>query len=118
MNNGLPNKVVLEIKLLAPPPSFKNHKRVTRSGAMITRPDIKERMERIEDALESALRLAFQQSKGATSMDVSLPSWIASCVPGDDSWNEVPEIAIKGILSDEPTLRIEIEEILDTSGRL
>lgn len=111
MTNTSPNKIVLEAVTELPVPSFKNRKRVTPSGGLITDPAVKARLNDLTDAFVCALLLAYQTAGGATSTGCSLQSWIASCLPKDDCWTCVPEIIARAELAEKPSVRIEIEEI-------
>ena len=59
---------------------------------MITAPDAQKRKEAITQAIVSQLRSFFQTGEGGTLTGVSLQSQIASSLPADDCWTEIPEI--------------------------
>jgi len=96
-------KIVLEIKGLGKVPSFKNAKRAfawmdKKTGKImarpITLPEHREWMQKAARLFESQLRSAFQIATGATPMDASLRSLIAS-LPPDDCWTAIPEHFVK-----------------------
>jgi len=74
--------------------SFKNSKMLSR-GRLITDPTKQKKMERYTQAIELQLRSLYQTAGGETGTGLSLPSWIASCVPLDDSIQWVPEINVR-----------------------
>jgi hypothetical protein len=83
-------KIVLEVKHQGHVPSFKNCKRVVRNH-LITRPDVKKWMERCIQSFESQLFCDTVINADETLMAPSLPSWIASSLPLDDSRQWMPE---------------------------
>lgn len=70
--------------------SFKNSKMMAR-GRLITDPRKQKAMDSYISALESALYSAYQTYVTETQTECSLASWIASCVPADDSWKHIPK---------------------------
>lgn len=91
-----PVTVTLQIRGQGPITSFKNSKMLSR-GRLITSPIKQKQMEGYIRAIESQLRSEYQTSGGETQTGHSLASWIASCVPLDDSIQWVPEITIKAV---------------------
>lgn len=63
-------------------------------GRLITDPRKGKHMEAYTQAIESQLRSAFQTIESETPTGLSLPCWIASCVPHDDSVAWLPEIRV------------------------
>lgn len=96
--------VVLELKGLGPVPSLKNHKRsiIQQNGKPrpITDPGVKNWMECAIEAFESQLLCASQKNGGGMLTVASRRCLIASCVPADDCWTQVPEISVKCELCD------------------
>lgn len=109
------SSVTLEIK--GGIPSFKNTKRAIldrKTGRMrtLTPGQIKDRMRQIEADFASELFSALQTGAGVISTAASLRSWIASVMPADDSWQDVPEITISGELNpSNPGATVTIERI-------
>ena len=90
-----------------PIPGFKNGKMLIAKGKggrplprplLITRPDLQKVMDKMVASIESQLRSAFATRDAGTWTDASVQSWIASCVPADDCWAQVPEIHLKAEL--------------------
>lgn len=77
--------------------SFKNHKRVTKRGGLITDPKIKRRMQSLEDSIVSSLYSASATTIGATGLDSASQSRTALCelLSGltDDSLKQIPEFS-------------------------
>lgn len=74
-------------------PSFKNHKRICKNR-LIVDPKVGRKMKRITQLITSALRLNFQTDVYGMPTAPSLPSWIASSVPLDDSVAWLPSISV------------------------
>lgn len=70
--------------------SFKNSKMLTR-GRLITNPKKQKAMESYIAALESELLSAYRTSATGIVTGCNLASWIASYMPEDDSWKDIPE---------------------------
>ena len=66
-------------------------------GRLITSPVKQKQMDQYIHAIESQLLSAFRTTDGEMQMGHSLASWIASCVPLDDSIQWVPEISVKAV---------------------
>lgn len=75
--------------------SFKNSKMICapkgRRPMLITDPKKQKAMESYIRAIASQLNSLFQTDATGMSMGCSLPSWIASSVPLDDSWHWIPK---------------------------
>lgn len=76
--------------------SFKNTKMIlpakgNRRAMLITDPKKQKAMEAYTRAIEQGLLSMYQTAGGETGTGLSLPSWIASCVPLDDSLDWMPE---------------------------
>jgi hypothetical protein len=95
----LPGSIHLSIQGLGHVPSFKNQKSIYRkkdgTRFIATKADRKAWMESAIQSIQSQLLSEFQTTTGETLTAHSLRSWIASCVPLDDSWQWVPEIHVK-----------------------
>lgn len=74
-------------------PSFKNCKRVTKRGGLITDPEIKKRMQALESAILSALYSAYQTGKRETDLECRKQLQTALCGLRDDSLKEIPEFS-------------------------
>jgi hypothetical protein len=90
----------LVIRGLGHVPSFKNQKSIMRNHAtgkpfIGTKPERKEWMQKAIQSIESQLRSAFLTMPTGTLTALSLPSWIASSLPLDDSRQWIPEMEIK-----------------------
>jgi len=70
-------------------PSKKNSKRVV-GDKLLTDRAVLRRIKRLQNAIGYVLYSAYQTTKGGTGITVSLPSWIASSVPLDDSLAFIP----------------------------
>lgn len=88
-------------------PSFKNNKilvakdrrgRPLSRPLLITKPEFQKRMKEIEDSFVLQLLSAFRTEGGQTLTGSSLRSAIASSVPADDCWTQIPEITIRAEL--------------------
>lgn len=98
---GLNDRVRIEVVLGYNLQSFKNKKRsaiIERPGGgqiavPMTEKKVKSRMKAITESIATALCFAFQSKRaaGVIPMGCSLQSWIASCVPLDDSAGWLPE---------------------------
>lgn len=71
------------------PPSFKNRKRIA-GNRLITRPDIKARMDQLARDFESQLSSAYQTAVAATLTGFSPHYWMHCVMPADDSLNDIP----------------------------
>ena len=91
-----PGTLLLQIRGVGPITSFKNSKMLSR-GRLITSPVKQKQMDQYIHAIESQLLSAFRTTDGEMQMGHSLASWIASCVPLDDSIQWVPEISVKAV---------------------
>jgi hypothetical protein len=78
-------------------PSFKNSKMIAR-GRLITAPEKQEWMEKCIQSFESQLTSLCQMAATATQTEPSLPSWIASSVPADDSLKHIAEETVRPVL--------------------
>jgi len=85
--------IVLQIRGCGNIVSFKNSKMIAR-GRLITDPEKQKRMESYTQAIVSQLSSEFQTIGAGISTECSLPSWIASCMPLDDSRHWVPSIGV------------------------
>ena len=101
-----PPPIKLEIRGLTIP-SFKNNKLIitkTPQGKplnralIITKPEFQKVMRTMEADFERQLLSDFRATEGQTSAGSSIRSWIASSIPADDCWANIPEIIIKGEL--------------------
>lgn len=105
--------VKLEIKLGENLCSFKNHKRVTANGGLMTDRKVKARMDRLEDAIASSLHFGCPTGDAAT--DLALRRRRQTLLSGlcDDSLNQIPEFAfaVEYVPKGEEGVVIEIEEI-------
>lgn len=81
--------------------------------ALITSPEMQQKMQRITAALESELRSAIQTNAGEIPTEQQRRSLTAWCVPDDDSWTRMPIIEIKAELCQpgEEGATIEIERL-------
>lgn len=88
-------------------PSFKNNKiLITKSPQgrpldrplLITNPEYQKIMQQMVESFVSQLRCAFQTEGGETLTGASLRSAIASSMPEDDCWTQVPDQRIRGEL--------------------
>lgn len=106
-------KIVLEVTTGKAIQSFKNAKRVTPRGGLITRPDVKEGMRELESAIVSALYSSCQTGDGAT--DSECRKRLRTLLSGlsDDSLNQIPEssFGVEYVEKGREGVRIEIEEI-------
>lgn len=75
-------------------PSFKNRKRVSKSGGVFTDEKVKERMDAIIQSFVSQLLCETATIERGTQMDSSRLSLMLSLLPGDDSKKWIPEIHI------------------------
>jgi hypothetical protein len=75
-------------------PSFKNRKRIAAGRRLITDPRIRRWMETAIADFESQLSSLYRIGGGGTWTASRARSWIASCVPADDSWREVSELMV------------------------
>lgn len=108
-----PSPLTLEIKGLGHIPSKKNHHFPLKSGGLGIDKPVKERLERVTKALEFGLLSAFRTTSNGTWTAAQLRSWIASCLPADDSWQHVPSIMISAhkCAKGEEGATIEIVEL-------
>lgn len=88
-------------------PNFKNSKRwLTKlpNGKplerpfLITDPKVRKLMDRITDSFECQLRSIFQIADGETVTEPMKRSLIASLLPSDDCWTEIPKTVIEAEL--------------------
>ena len=90
-------------------PSFKNRKRIgglTRWGpdlwkgtpTLITRPDVKRRMDQLTRDIASALNSESVTAGAGTTTGWSLRSWIVSSLPADDCWTEIEIGSVRTVL--------------------
>lgn len=109
--------VNLEINGLGHVPSFKNNKSIFRNQKgkpfIATSPKRREWMDQATRLIESQLLFAFRMAMPEIQTAQSLRSWIASCLPLDDSWQWVNEIHIKTVQvpKGEEGAYISIEQI-------
>ena len=88
-------------------PAKKNEK-MAAGKFLITRPKIRKRLDKAKADLESAL-FAYSRTGGEGILMVKpLPSWICSLLPEDDCWEQIPEVILKGRLSEKGEERVEI----------
>lgn len=73
--------------------------RVDKTARLVTDRRVKKWMKAAISSLESQLLCAFRTTALTTPMGVSLPCWIASCVPKDDCWRYVRELIVTSELS-------------------
>lgn len=110
------NSIVLEVRGLGHVPAFKNSKALgknwkTGKPTLRTKDSHKAWMERCIESFVSQLRFAHQTAGGETGTGLSLPCWIASSLPCDDSRQWIREAswrweeAAKG--EEGATMRIE-----------
>ncbi len=97
-----PKPVKLELKGLTIP-SFKNNKMLIvkspngkplQRPLLITKPEFQQVMQRITDAFVLQLSSVFQTGDGLTLAANSIRSLIASSMPADDCWEQIPEIHV------------------------
>lgn len=88
-------------------PSFKNNKmlivkdprgRPLRRPLLITKPEFQKAMEQITRDFVSQLLSASQIAGGGTVTAHGKRLLIASCVPADDCWTQIPDVRIKAEL--------------------
>jgi hypothetical protein len=91
-------------------PSLKNNKVLIARGRngkplprplLITKPEYKEKMEKITESFRLQLLSAFRTESGETLTGCSLLSAIASALPEDDAWTHIPEIHIRAELCED-----------------
>lgn len=115
-------KVRLEIRGVKHIVSYKNSKVLitkTPQGRPLDRPllvtkgEYKKQMNRIVDAFVAQLLCAYQTAKEETGTALSLPFWIASSLPGDDSLTDIPEIhmTVEYVPEGDEGALIEIERL-------
>lgn len=110
--------VNLTIRGLGHCPSFKNNKSIYRSKEglpfIATNAERKLWMQRATRLIESQLLSKFQTTGPETQTAADLQSWIASCVPLDDSWQWVRELNIKTVRVPKGQEGAEIEITQET----
>lgn len=85
--------ISLNAVLGSPVPSFKNCKRVTKRGGLITDPKVKKRMQALENAILYALYSGCQTIENATGLECRRQLQTALSGLSDDSLKEVPEFS-------------------------
>lgn len=84
----------LSVNRLGHVPSFKNNKMLAR-GRLITDPKKQEWMEQCIRSIESQLRSVYQTIDTGTLTGLSLPCWIASSLPHDDSVQWISSLRVE-----------------------
>jgi hypothetical protein len=79
-----PETLLLVVKGIGPPPSFKNSKMLTR-GKLITDPKKQRWMQAAQALIESQLLFKCPTDESGTVTAAKLRSWIASATPENDS---------------------------------
>ena len=92
--------------------SFKNGKMHTPRGP-ITKPRYREWMQKCADSFALQLLSKYRTLDAATRTALSRPSWIASCVPLDDSVREIVDerIVVMKVPKGQEGAEIEIEAL-------
>lgn len=83
-------KISIPVQVETHIPSFKNCKRIY-GKRLVTEKKVKERFNRIIRVIEYHLSSLFLTGGDVTRTGESLPSWIASSMPLDDSLDWIPE---------------------------
>lgn len=84
--------ITLSVKGLSHVPSFKNKKRIF-GKRLVTKPEVKQWMDRCIRDLSFQLHSICQTTEGGTSMEQLRRFLTASC-PADDCWQVIPELHI------------------------
>lgn len=86
--------VLIVLRGIGPPPSFKNSKMLTR-GKLITHPRNQKWMKAAQDIIASQLLSKYPTGENETVTAASLRSWIASSLPEDDSCRYLTECSCR-----------------------
>lgn len=106
-----PNRVVLEVVTGENLCSFKNRKRVTKRGGLITDPDVKRRQDRLEAHI--LLSFYFASPTGEHETDLDSLRALRTLLSGlcDDSLKQIPEFsfAVEYVKPEDAGVQITIE---------